>query len=294
MKTYFIRHTSALDVDTATIEKLWLEDRIAIHYPHDNVQSFHCGDSKSLIPSDYSGRAKGAVRRLNALASKGGYVFATYRGKPGGKIGYVEPGQEVELVYGAWGNKNGHAGREAVLKSIKLTKVLNLSPSEALSFTAVQPRQGTFCEWRKIGTCVEARVQGKTDIGLENLTPTLQEVMCMEYLRTEDAELHGLPRIAYTLSPVGRTMKDIDIHGVTESGLVVAAQVTFKSVDADKRKFKRLDTYLDESSATIYFCNCDAHEVINGHHVFPLKTVFDEFCTKRESGKLWLERAVMG
>lgn len=293
MKTYFIRHSSKLDIDEATIESLWLDDRIAIHYPHDNARSFHNGDSKSLNPSDYSGHAKGAIQRLITLASKGGYVFATYRGKPGGKVGYVEPGSKISLVHGKWGNKNGHVGREAILKSVRLTKALNLSSSEAISLTAVQPRQGTFCQWRKIGSCVEARVLGKVDMILKSLTPTLQEVLCMEYLRTEDAQLHGLPRIAYTLSPVGRTMKDIDIHGLTQDGIIVAAQVTYEKLNVNKKKFKKLDPYLGKSSATIYFCQCDSHQIINGHHVFPLDTVFEEFC-KREEGKVWFNRAVMG
>jgi len=58
--TYFIRHSSALDVDTDTLDRLWKEHRIAIHYPRDTKGDFSCGDSRSLIPSDYTGHARSA------------------------------------------------------------------------------------------------------------------------------------------------------------------------------------------------------------------------------------------
>jgi hypothetical protein len=35
MKTYFIRHTEALDIDDATRQKLRDERRVAIHFPDD-------------------------------------------------------------------------------------------------------------------------------------------------------------------------------------------------------------------------------------------------------------------
>ena len=37
MITYFVRHTSILDIDEPTRRMLWESHRIAIHFPHDNT-----------------------------------------------------------------------------------------------------------------------------------------------------------------------------------------------------------------------------------------------------------------
>lgn len=292
--TFFIRHSSALDVDTATLEALWRENRIAIHYPYDLSDAFENGDSQSLNPDDYAGTARAALRRLHKLAKNGGYVFATYRGNAGGKVGFVEPGSVVELFRGAWRGKNHLHDREAVLKSLKLTQVRNLAAEIAVSLTAVQPRQGTFCKWWKVGKRIEAMVQGDPAIGLESLTPDLQEVMCMEYLRTEKSKNRGLPVLRYTLMPVGRTMKDIDILGVSESGMVISAQVTFKYLNDSSLKLKKLDAYKTQGNDTIFFCNCEDKQTINGHIIFPLQQVFDDFCVDDPVGKEWFRKAVGG
>jgi len=289
--TYFIRHSSALDVDAATLEELWAGDRIAIHYPYDESGDFESADSRSLNPSDYVGSAKSALKRLLELARDGGYVFATYRGKSGGKIGYVTPGTSVELFRGTWGNKNKRKGREATLKALQLSQVRNLAAEEAISLTAVQPRQGTFCRWYKVGQRVVALTTGVPATGLGSLTPDLQEVMCMEYLRTADAGKRGLPILKYTLMPVGRTMKDIDILGVSESGKILSAQVTYKSLDPNGAKLRKLDPYRLQGNKTIYFCRCEQLQEINGHIIFPLQQVFNDFCVNNREGREWFKLA---
>lgn len=293
-KTYFVRHSSSLDVDNETISSLWDDNLIAIHYPHNKDGSLDNTDSQSIDPADYSDKAKGPIKRLVDLARVGGYVFATYRGKAGGKVGYVEPGSDIILINGHWGSRNGHSGRTAVLKSLHLTKARNLTPSEAISFTSVNPRQGTICQWKKVGQRVSALISGSLEMKLENLTPTLQEVMCMEYLRTVEAHAHGLPIIEYTLCPVGRTMKDIDILGITSDGKTVCAQVTYKTFNEDQLKINKLKPYLNEHVKTIYFCRCENHIIKEGHHIFPLQVVFDEFCKKTECGRRWFDRATKG
>ncbi|SPJ32375.1 hypothetical protein [Kushneria phyllosphaerae] len=287
MDTYFIRHSSNLDVDVQTLEDLWNSDKIAIHYPHDLSNTFEKEDSSSLDPDDYEAHGKYALRRLHSLAKTGGYVFATYRGKNGGKIGYVPPGSEVDIFQGTWGNKNNLSGRKAVLKSLTLKKVRNLVAEEAISLTSVQPRQGTFCQWRKVGSRVVAMTEGMSSMEMGALTPDLQEVMCMEYLRTPKARQHGLPNLVNTLMPVGRTMKDIDILGAADSGEIISAQVTYKNFYSSDSKFKKLDPYALQGNKTIYFCQCDAMQVENGHIVFPLGIVFKEFCLESEAGKNW-------
>ena len=208
-------------------------------------------------------------------------------------MGYVSPGSSVELFSGLWGGKNNLQGREATLKTLQLNRdqVRNLTAEEAIFLTAVQPRQGTFCRWRKVGRRVIAFVTGAPAVGLDSLTPDLQEVMCMEYLRTEKARMRGLPVLRHTLMPVGRTMKDIDILGFSEAGRIISAQVTFKTLSDGDSKLRKLDPYRSQGNETIYFCRCEEAHQINGHLVFPLKYVFDDFCIKNEGGQEWFRVA---
>ncbi len=292
--TYFIRHSSALDLDKETLDALWSEDRIAIHFPHDEIGDIEEGDSRSLDPADYSGSGKKALKAILKLARDGGYVFATYRGRAGGKVGYVPPQSSVELISGKWGAKYNRKGREAVLKTLQLKNARNLAAEEAISLTAVQPRQGAICQWRRIGKRVASIVSGSPATDLGSLTPDLQEVMCMEYLRTDMARKRGLPVLRHTLMPVGRTMKDIDVLGIAESGKVLSAQVTFKTLKPAGRKLQKLDPYRRQGNDTVYFCDCKSMQEINGHIIFPLGLVFDDFCVKSQEGKEWLRVATGG
>jgi hypothetical protein len=289
MRTYFVRHSSALDVDKQTLQKLWDGDLIGIHYPHDDSGESPGEDSYSLDPKDYEGRARSNLARLKKIGRDGGYIFGAYRGHEGGKIGYVEPGTEVELFAGKWGNKNGLEGRNARLKVLKVSQVRNLDAFQSLSLTSVQPRQGTLCEWKKVGGRVESLVSGVLNSVVGSLTPDLQEVMCMEFMKTERAAKLGLPQILHTLAPVGRTLKDLDILAIGQNLEPVSVQVTYHHISksAAQSKLSKLTPYLKNGGKTILFCNCEAVETVNGHMIFPLKLVFEEFCINTVSGAAW-------
>lgn len=290
MLTYFARHSSYLDIDDETFSRLWDEDYISIHYPHNINIPFDNGDSCSLNPDDYEGSGRSSLVALRELAEFGGYVFAVYRPFEGGKIGYVRPNSEIELLKGRWGNQNGLDGREAVLKSIKLENVQNLSPAQCISLKSVQPRQGTFVRWHKVGTRVKSLLNGNKELNVGSLTPDLQEVMCMEFLRLDLVSKYGLPILKHTLAPVGRTMKDVDIIGATVEGNKIYAQVTFHQLTDAYWKLNKLNGYSSDENYTLFFCKCTEPQVINGHNVFPIDLVFDEFCIKSNEGANWFEQ----
>lgn len=290
MKTYFVRHSSKLDIDKHTLEMLWEGNYFGIHYPHDRDGTLSQHDARSTDPNDYKGKAKSCMLKLQEIAKNGGYVFSVYEHQSGGKIGYVEPNSKVELLSGNWGRKNGLEGREATLKVIKLSSSKNLSAQESISLKSVQPRQGTVCHWRKVETRVESLLYGKTDSVVGSLTPDLQEVMCMEFLRTEAAKKHGLPILKYTLSPVGRTLKDLDIIGMTQEDSFISAQVTYHPLGAADLKLKKLNSYVSEKDFTIYFCKCKEPTLIDNHIIFPLDLVFKEFCIENKLGEKWFKR----
>src|SRR6185369_1898945 len=97
MKTYFIRHSSKLDIDSKTIGKLYENGIIAIHYQWASDNMAREADSKSLNPDHYSGSGKSALKTLLAISKNGGYVCAEYRGYKSPLIGYVEPNTPTEL-----------------------------------------------------------------------------------------------------------------------------------------------------------------------------------------------------
>ena len=291
MKTYFVRHSSELDIDKKTLEALWNSDYIGIHYPHDATGENPGEDSYSLDPGDYSGKARHNLTLLTTIGRDGGFVFGAYRGIEGGKIGYIEPGTKVELFSGTWGNKNSQAGRDARLKVLKLKSARNLTAFESLSLTSVQPRQGTLCQWKKVGGRVESLVSGTIYNDVGSLTPDLQEVMCMEFLRSNRAEELGLPQLIYTLAPVGRTLKDLDILAVGKTLKPIAAQVTYHNISSDAaiRKLNKLNPYGGRGSKTILFCRCENIQHSNGHIIFPLELVFREFCQNTPEGVAWFK-----
>ena len=287
MNTYFIRHTRKLEIDAETAERIWNENYITIHYPKDVHNDISTGDSTSIDPDDYNGKDRSSMRTINDLCKNGGYIFSVYRDKVGGKIGFVNPGSKIELLKGVWRDNSKYAGRDAILKAVKLDRVRNLSASECISLTSVQPRQGTIVQWHKVGERVKFLLEGAMEPTVGSLTPDLQEVMCMEFLRSDKTKKYSLPKLEYTLAPVGRTMKDVDIVGATSEGKLIYAQVTFSRLESAGWKLAKLDAYSAENQYTILFCRCDSPSIDKSHIIFPIELVFEEFCLKSENGINW-------
>ncbi len=287
MNTYFIRHTRKLEIDAETAERIWNENYITIHYPKDVRNDISTGDSTSIDPDDYNGKDRSSMRTINNLCKSGGYIFSVYWNKAGGKIGFVNPGSKIELLKGVWRDNSKYAGRDAILKAVKLDRVRNLSASECISLTSVQPRLGTIVQWHKVGERVKFLLEGVMEPTVGSLTPDLQEVMCMEFLRSDKTKKYSLPKLEYTLAPVGRTMKDVDIVGATSEGKLIYAQVTFSRLESAGWKLAKLDAYSAENQYTILFCRCDSPSIDKSHIIFPIELVFEEFCLKSENGINW-------
>lgn len=60
MKSYFIRHTKDISVRDEDLEKLWRQNKIAIHYPDlpDPVNGIGDVDNESRDPNEYPNGAK--------------------------------------------------------------------------------------------------------------------------------------------------------------------------------------------------------------------------------------------
>lgn len=294
MTSHYARHSSKLDISQAFKERLYNEDKIFIHYPHYPNRSPaltpETPDNSSLVSKDYPKNDGNVVRRFVEAARTGGYVFADYGTSLPYKVGIIKKPSTISLEYGEWGKKNKHENRPAIVKALQLTNTKTLTPEEAILFKLGRPRQGTFCTWRAIGKRLSYYLTGKqSDLDLSYLTPDQQEVMCGEFLRSPLAEQYDLPRIATYLTPIGRTMADVDIYALTSTGKRIIAQVTYG--DITDRKIKALEQFKDDPNNTVvYFCNSSGKKIAPDYiSIFPLETIYKAFCQNNPTGQRWLK-----
>lgn len=289
--TYFIRHTEALDVDHQTKQQLWDERRIAIHYPEclgrNGEKDLRDHDNQSLTPDDYPRNAASMLRILRELAQQGGYVCAEYAGHHDVVLGYIEPGSNVELLRGSWGERNGLQGRPAILKTIRLSRVRQLAPMQSASIMAARPRQGTICRWHKVGGAVQRLVEGETyELDLPDLLPEHQEVIASEYLRRSDLPL-GLPMLDKLLLPIGKTLRDLDILAAAKDGRRICAQVTYAQLGGIGEKLERLRAYASDDTVLVLFCLAQRPGWDGDVAVIPLQDAFD-WLLASPTGQQWV------
>lgn len=76
-----------MSVEDTDLDRLWDENRIAIHFPGEAEH-----DSRSLDPNDYAKSSdRQAIRCFGSLATNGGYVWAEHRSQSNIKIGKIMP-----------------------------------------------------------------------------------------------------------------------------------------------------------------------------------------------------------
>lgn len=129
---------------------------------------------------------------------------------------------------------------------------------------------------------------------LDALFPAEQETLCSEFLRSEAARDHKLPRLAHLLLPVGRTMEDFDIFGLGIDGKRIYAQVTRNGLEQAKQagKLAPLVQCARDGWWAILFCEADDyHKTPDNVIVFPIQWAFNEF-TAQPDGKVWLDRVM--
>lgn len=234
-------------------------------------------------------QAKVHYGTLLTLSKNGGYVCSEYRGIKSPIIGYVAPNTPVELMEGVWGSKNTRKGGKAILKALRLAEFRTLDPADYVSLSVARPRQGTLVRWRSVRKRIENLVLNKKVIlTLNDLSADQQETMCAEFLRMQQTSY--LPKLETLLLPVGRTMKDVDIVGVSSSGKKMYAQVTYGKLEEYRYKIDRLKKFKDSNVDLILFCRCDSPTVDNGITIFPIQKAFEQF-TALEQGQRWLQAA---
>jgi hypothetical protein len=297
--TYFVRHTDRLDIDQPTRDFLWESKKIAIHFPGDKHGLLKPnGDNQSLDPDDYPSSAAKSVRAICRLAENGGYVCAEYASRAECLLGVIDPKTKIKLHKGKWGTE---AGRVAVLKTLALKRSRIVHRSDLAIVLVGRPRRGTIMRWPSAGDIIECAVEGRhIPPSLDRLRPDQQEVLCQEFLRLAIFEKIGevsSTRMAQLLLPIGRSMRDVDIFGITNSGRTLFAQVTFHSFESAeaKQKLAALQAYSSgNDNVLVFFCRCpvaDSGKVLGRVMLISLETVYKNF-TATPDGKRWIEKSL--
>jgi len=276
MKSYFIRHTKKILVPHEEINKLWDENRVAIHFPGKGEK-----DLESIEIKDYESdpAARIAIKCFNELKCNGGYIWAEYHTQSSVKIGKIKP-NSFEYRNTIWSKDCDKPKREqgdtAILKTLQMENVKEIKSGQAMSLRAAKPRQGTIREWKNIGSKLECLVEGKPIVkNWNNLSPEQLETVCTEYPRKPDLE--NYPKLEHLLLPIGRTLEDVDIYGYSADTREIFAQVTHYKMSHPncRQKIKKLKHYKNKNIYKVFFCDCDDPKKEDDILVIPTTKVFE-------------------
>lgn len=253
---YFIRHK--WDDKPGMAKALSDRELIGLHY----------NDINSDNPNDYAGRGRSAIQRLHSLVNGSGedLVCADYsiNDKAFMLIG------PLDLEYGfkaeAIGDENG---RKYWIKTAKLKNPKRVYYSSFPVLMATWPRGGTIVRWKQTEQMINILFEnGKLPRDISSLAPAQIEGLCTSYL-------FDMKRIAVLGLPIGRTMKDWDIWGVSKDGKRVIAQVTH-SRDGQKLQWKE-ERMKSDAEQRLIFAPESERESINGVEFVSLEEVWKHF-----------------
>jgi hypothetical protein len=263
LKSYFIRHK--MDITAEATEELCKDNLIAIHftdYQFTNTKDYLEPEryNTKILPMFNSHeitavkRAIGTFRELN---EKGGYIWAEYFDQI--KVGKVIASSFREIRKRRKKASKVYTEEESLLKTLKIECIKKIKPEDAMSLKVCRPPFTTVTEWKAVSNRLECMVEG-TPMPKEwgSLFDSEQESICAEFLREKHENSHNLPILKHLLLPVGRTMKDVDIYGVSKDNKQIFGQVFFESEKKSTSKKDKLKGYRGER---VFFCDCPNQEI---------------------------------
>jgi hypothetical protein len=266
--SFFVRHPS-IPVEDEDLEKLWAQDKVAVHLPGVS------GDTEGPNPSNHQKPSeKTTSMYFEDLAKKGGYVWAETRVKSGvAKVGRVSP-QEPEPFRAVWAaSKNpkyaGKTGSEVILKTLRLEDVKEVAPDEAVSLRAERPLGEAMRPWTGCGSRLKALIEGSlVEHTWGNLTPRQQLAVSAEFLRLQQKP--GYPKLKFLLTPAGIT-KNVDVYGMEDDGAAVYAQITShrKGSSWVKWKVEKLKEFDRPGNRLVCFCRISSLDGGDTLSLFP-------------------------
>src|SRR3989339_835634 len=207
---------------------LFTQRRIAIHY-----------QNKGWNPNNYKMNFRPRIQKFNDLREEGGIVCVDYPAINTIVIARVKANQKRQV-------QMAHAGRHAAeLKYLHVDRIRKISGT-GRTFLRMLANQGTLKRWPSMKeVVVQIWKSGRLPHRWDSLTAGQEEVVCQEYLRARFG-------MRFLLWPIGRTMPDVDIVGMTKMKTVYA-QVTHKCGDDVERKTNILAQYTKQGTC-YFFC----------------------------------------
>lgn len=269
-----------MDANAELFQKWVQEGLIVLHYEGDLSKE----KKLSTEPNDYNGPGKKVMRRLWEYCESGALVVADYSDYNLKEIllGILPPGSRIEPRKEPFEEYPGeYPEGVAYYKVVKLDACVRLQYADqrVRPLLVLQPRSGTVVRWsighieRYVKYLYKAMLHGTkslSDYPPQDypFTDYQWEVLCSEYLRTYAAEEI---RIHYLLTPVGRTMKDIDIDGANKNTHILCQVSLTKNLEETEKKIQSLTSYSEEHYSTknfalVYFGPKELEEHIRSKH----------------------------
>jgi hypothetical protein len=259
MQAVFVRHNLKSE---AIVKDLWRKRLIAIHF--DNIDT--------IDPEKYQeAEGKASLKRLLIYCRDGAVVGATYRTAHPEKllVGEIAPGSRIVIK-----NYQTDTGNHC-LKTVKLSKVQEISYSDHPLLSAIQPRHKTITNWKSAQKYLLALLNKQSiEPSVNSLAPSQLEVICYEYLRANQL-------LASLVLPIGRSLPDIDIYGIDKDGNKILSQVTHgKNITGKLMQLKR---FHDVNTKLVFF-GPDASRFTDEHvRYIPIELVFISFWNSDEN-----------
>jgi hypothetical protein len=264
-RVYFIRHTWNEENGPSSLLKE--KGYFGIHYVN---------QPRSVNPEDYTGDAKRILTALRDMDSDD--LICSSFNEEYLEVGTIDKDFGIQLV-----DYKSPSGESWVLK------VARHKPERKDKFyfakfpmlLAAMPRQGTFGEWHLMREQILSIYDnGSVKFNYTALAPAQIEALCVSYL------FHSRRLVCQSL-PFGRTLKDIDIVGLDQSGERILAQVTFSTDKAKvKKKSEALGRYSSLSPHLLFFAPSKMRDQISNQEFISLETVWDYWA--KESGGIFL------
>lgn len=263
----------------------WFKEGLAVFHYEGQLPE---GKKLSVNPKDFDGSGRNVIGRLLDYCKSGALVVVDYNdfGFKNILIGTLPANSVIKPIEEKVEPSPDYPIGLACYRMVELKDCIKLHHSDSWTrpLLVLQPRQGNVVKWTKghidgyvknLYKNILNHASFSSNFGLNNypFTDYQWEVLCSEYLR---AMKSNSLRIEYLLTPIGRTMKDVDIDGANEDCYILAqVSLTTDLAEVDT-KITNLSTYLGspqskaKKTTLIYFGpkECKNHVEKNAEIIF--------------------------
>lgn len=277
----FIRHK--FSSTNSIIDELWEERIIGVHY--EDIESFNADDYKKIKESTRK-TLKSIFDLMERIQEKGAIVAADYSNETNKDekknkallVGIIEKGAEKKPLWFT----DSESGQKYCYKTMKMKETKEIYYEDHPILFSCKPRQNTMCQWRLMKKKLPSIYYDESlPEKVTSLMDSELEVLCYEYLRID--------KLTCLLLPIGRTLDNVDIVGLSIQGKRIFAQVTFANKKkAIESKVNQLLNARKSEKSDLYFFGPEkigdiVRNATNEINFVSIETVFNKLKSKKET-----------